>query len=123
MGHGSPNGLFYTRINSDMVYLLREKECICIWCNADQFVEKYKLKGFYTGMFISEVNEAYHFEIPATQEQIDYSNNLFVTLLNKCIDSPTVLNEMKSTYTSECSVIQFNNDRLYHSNNVQSLIF
>lgn len=113
MGHGYPYGLFFTAINSNMVYLLREKECVCIWCNADKFVNKYKLTGFYTGMFISEVGEAFVYGITATQEQIDYSNNLFATELNKVIDSPDVWETIKENYNGDCPVIQFNNKRLY----------
>lgn len=64
LGHGDERGLFDLAnkrfaIDSSLVYLLREKECICIWCNADKFVTKYKLNScFYTGMFISEIDEA-----------------------------------------------------------------
>ena len=114
MGHGHPYGLFFTCINPEMVYLLREKECVCIWCNADKFVERYGLRGFYTGMFISEVGEAGYFRIETTQEKIDYSNNLFVEHLREVIDSPNVLTEIKSSYVGECPVIKFNNERLYY---------
>ena len=116
MGHGYPGGLFFTCINPEMVYLLREKLCICIWCNADKFVEKYKLKGFYTGMFISEVGEAKYFGIEATQERIDNSNNLFASEFRKYESLITVHQLIKEHYNSfECPVIQFNNDRLYDS--------
>lgn len=121
LGHGHPRGLFYTCINPEMVYLLREKECICIWCNADQFVEKYGLKGFYTGMFISEVGEAHAFGIHKTQEEIDYSNNLFVTNFREVMDKPDVLTEIKKLYDGDCAVIKFNNERLYHSDKVRLL--
>lgn len=36
LGHGTEKGLLgYDRyiIDSTLVYLLREKECVCIWCN------------------------------------------------------------------------------------------
>jgi hypothetical protein len=114
MGHGHPGGLFMSCINSDLVYLLREKECVCIWCNADKFVERYGLKGFYTGMFISEVGEAWYYNIEIDQASVDYSNNLFVTNFGKVIDSPTALNEIKSLYVGDNPVIKFNNDRLYY---------
>jgi hypothetical protein len=67
MGHGSPSGLFSCAkfgsndysgfiIDRTTVELLRQKDnSIFIWCNADRFVNQYQLKGFYTGMFISEV--------------------------------------------------------------------
>jgi hypothetical protein len=43
---------------NDYVYLLRDKIGVYIWCNANVFVEKYGLKGFYTGMIISEYEES-----------------------------------------------------------------
>jgi hypothetical protein len=114
MGHGYPGGLFYSCITPELVYLLRTKLCVCIWCNADRFVLKYGLRGFYTGMFISEVSEAKYFGIETTQEKIDHSNNYFATELNKYIDLPFVHQLIKEHYNSfDCPVIQFNNDRLY----------
>jgi len=121
MGHGSPGGLFYSYIDRDIVHILREKECICIWCNADQFVEKHGLTGFYTGMFISEVGEARYFNIMADQAEIDYSNELFAELVNYNLDNSVKLHSVlkesyngDDTHTGESKVIQFNNDRLYY---------
>jgi len=114
MGHGAPTGLFYTHINSKMVYLLREKECVCIWCNADQFVEQYGLKGFYTGMFISEVSEANYFGITTTQENVDISNGIFVDIVTEFIDDYKLHSHLKETYVGDCPVIQYNNKRLYY---------
>lgn len=123
MGHGYPGGLFFTCITASMVYLLREKECVCIWCHANQFVEKYGLKGFYTGMFLSEVGEAYYYDIKATQEQINYSNNLFSTELNKVIDDDNVHHLIKEAYSGDDPVIQYNNTRLYYrEGNQQALV-
>jgi hypothetical protein len=57
-GHGTPEGLLSVGqfdtihgyvIDVNMVDALSKKDnSIFIWCNADQFVKKYKLKGFYT---------------------------------------------------------------------------
>ena len=68
MGHGSPWGLFscgkfntndsYIIDNGTVHLLLQKKNSIFIWCNADKFVNRHELKGFYSGMFISEVGEA-----------------------------------------------------------------
>ena len=115
MGHGHSNGLFYTCINPYMVYLLREKNCVFIWCNADKFVENYGLRGFYTGMFISEVDEAEYYKIKISQPEVSYSNYYFANLMNSFIDSENVLNEVKSSYTDDDNpVIKFNNNRLYY---------
>ena len=89
MGHGTPSGLLncarigrgYLTIGEQHVKLLRDKRCIFIWCNADQFVERHSLKGLYTGMFISEVGEAVFCKVPADQEAVDTSNSRFADLL------------------------------------------
>lgn len=103
MGHGSPFGLFSVGkfkngthkyypayvINSVTVPLLQEKENIFIWCNADQFVIKNKLKGFYSGMFISEVAEAKYCGLPGTtQDIVDESNDTFAKLVGSVINKP-----------------------------------
>lgn len=81
MGHGCDRGLFDsnfdTVIDSNFVYLLREKECISIWCNSDIFFLKYGLKGLYTGMIISEYGEALYESVTTTYQEIDESNRLF----------------------------------------------
>jgi len=112
MGHGCPSGLFWTCIDPDMVYLLREKEIISIWCHANKFLEKYNLKGFSTSMFVSERGEGMYYGINATQEQIDYSNNLFATELNKVIDNGNMFQLIKESYNGNDPVIQFNNEGL-----------
>lgn len=121
MGHGYPGGLFMSHIDSTVVYLLREKECVCIWCNADQFVNKYGLKGFYTGMFISEVGEANWFHIKTDQDKVDYSNELFTKLVTENIDNPAIHSVLKEQYVGDDPVIRFNNDRLYYRDEVDNM--
>lgn len=118
MGHGYPGGLFMTYINSELVHILREKECVCIWCNADQFVNRYGLKGFYTGMFISEVSEANWFHIDTDQDKVDYSNELFTKLVTENIDNSDIHSVLKESYVGDDDVIRFNNDRLYYNEEV-----
>lgn len=115
MGHGYPGGLFMSYINPEIVSVLREKECVCIWCNADQFVEKYGLKGFYTGMFISEVAEANWFNIDTDQSAVDYSNQLFTRLVTENIDNDNIHSVLKESYVGDCPVIEYNNARLYYN--------
>jgi len=67
LGHGSPDGLFAVGqfetdntfiIDSSLIDILADKEeNVYIWCHANKFVEKFDLKGFYTGMFVSEILE------------------------------------------------------------------
>ena len=114
MGHGYPGGLFKSHIDSTLVYLLREKECVCIWCNADQFVNKYGLRGFYTGMFISEVSEAGWFHIETDQAEVDFSNELFTQLVTDNINNEDIHTVLKESYVGDSPIIEFNNDRLYY---------
>lgn len=131
MGHGSPGGLFSvgqfkdTRgfiIDQSMVHLLKKKkDNVFIWCNADKFVEYYKLKGFYSGMFISEVGEASYCGLPGTpQDVVDESNYGFCNIISKYINQATdvIYENVKKEYgliAEENSVAYYNNLRLYKS--------
>jgi hypothetical protein len=122
-GHGSSDGLFDINnggfiIDNSIVPYLQTKECICIWCNADVFVEDYGLTGLYTGMFISEVEEAYLFQINESMNDIDFSNNVFSGLLGTIIDKYE-LSEVfdilkKCYYDKENDVMIFNNERIFY---------
>ena len=121
LGHGTKDGLIaklglYNHrfiIDSSLVYLLREKEIIAIWCEADQFVEKYNLKGFYTGMIISEYDEAEYCNLYPIQRDIDESNKLFGEAIAESIDKKDMLSSMKEIYIGDTPTIEFNKVRLY----------
>lgn len=128
MGHGTPHGLlsvgsFKTNtgyiVDSVNVSLLKNKECIYIWCNANMFVERHQLKGFYSGMFISEVNEAYYCGVEnVNQIMVTLSNNFFASLLKKCIekDLHSIYIFMRKYYGKigdENKVAFYNQQRLY----------
>jgi len=131
MGHGSPGGLFNVGkfkncgayiIDQQMVPLLNEKDnSVFIWCNADKFVDVFKLKGFYSGMFISEVGEAYYCGLPGTeQDQVDESNYGFCNIIAKYInDDKNLIHEnVKKEYgiiAENNPVAFYNNNRLYKS--------
>ena len=94
LGHGTEYGLVgYNNyvINSALVHLLVEKECVCIWCNANHFVFKHGLKGFNTGMIISEMEEAMAYDICCNQEQIEMSNVLFAEAVKKSVDTNNII--------------------------------
>jgi hypothetical protein len=128
LGHGSPYGLFSIGqfhgnngyvIDESMVPLLYEKECISIWCNADQFMNRHQLNGFYSGMFISEVSEATYCGLPGMdQETVTASNDYFAELLGEVINEPlSVIHEhVKENYGLLLGfnpVASYNYDRLY----------
>ncbi len=125
MGHGAPVGLFSVGqfqnsngliIDSSTVYLLRQKEdSVFIWCNADRFVEKYNLKGYYSGMFISEVGEATYCGIPGTdQELIDESNFGFCNIIAKYINEDK--NVIHENVQKEYGLIAENNPVALYNN-------
>jgi hypothetical protein len=98
LGHGSVLGLFsvgqFPRtlgyiIDIYTVDLLRDKECILIWCNADKYFHQYNLKGFSTSMFISEVGEATYCGLSnISQEIVDESNDMFALEMGEVINKP-----------------------------------
>lgn len=123
LGHGSPQGLFGINFNSNYVIssadveLLRNKQCIFIWCHANQFVQKYNLKGFYSGMFVSEVGEALFFNLKGDKKLINESNDVFAHMLGSVINKPLTeaFNYVKNDYgrlaeTNE--IAKYNNERL-----------
>lgn len=131
MGHGSPMGLFSIGqfnnslgyiIDHSVVPLLKEKDDnVFIWCNADKFVNYHNLKGFYSGMFISEVGEASYCGLPGTpQEVVDESNYGFCNIISKYIhnDTNVIYENVKNEYgliADVNPVAYYNNLRLYKS--------
>jgi hypothetical protein len=133
MGHGSPWGLFSMGkfpnsggyiIDSMMIDLLSEKNNnVYIWCNADLFVDKYKLNGIYSGMFISEVIEAEYCGLPDTEQiVVDESNNTFADILGKQLLTETSLERVydntNQTYrelAQSNKVAKYNQNRFYYA--------
>lgn len=93
LGHGTPLGLINSARNDHLIDdsyadLLRTKECVSVWCYSDQYFRRNNIKGFHTGMIISEVaEEAYILgEIPLEVNEI-YSNMVkFSKIVEECID-------------------------------------
>jgi hypothetical protein len=119
LGHGTQYGLIGHKrliIDSTLVYLLRDKVTVCIWCNADQFVKKYDLKGLYTGMIISEYDEAIYWAIhsPKSQDILD-SNNLFATAISKVVDLDcNIVDSVLEVYKGDNNpIIHFNKNNIY----------
>jgi len=125
MGHGSPSGLFSIgrfdslyAIDDSLVEVLKEKECVFIWCNADKFVDRYSLKGLYSGMFISEVSEAAYCGFLTDQGTVNESNNFFALWLGMVANKP--LSEIYSSLLPKYQILAednkvaaYNQKRLY----------
>lgn len=113
-GHGSANGLFSSHenelfvIDKDMVPLLKNREVIGIWCYANQFGIKYNLKGFFTYMFISNVEEAISFCMKNWDREIIYSENRrFADSINKFLKDKKPLCEWVDALNEDYSLMDF----------------
>ena len=128
LGHGSPGGLFNVArigdglftISRNEVPLLRDKQCVFIWCHADQFVREHRLKGLSSGMFISEVSEAMWCRVPATQDEVDTSNDRFAQRLGEALaaseDHQQILEHVATDYETLAMVnpvAAYNAERWY----------
>jgi hypothetical protein len=118
LGHGTGSGLLGFNnfvIDSSFVYLLREKNCVYIWCNADIFVTKYHLKGFYTGMIISEDIEAFFCCVPVMNLcEVDDSNTSFALAIKNSIDDVNMLETAIKLYTGNSNIVLYNRNNLYY---------
>lgn len=130
MGHGSTAGLFGVGqfnmedtyiIDDSMVEILRDKIAIFVWCNADKFVQRHSLYGFYSGMFLSQEDEAIYYNfwnLNDLERLINESNYEFSSILSKHLDEG--LYAMFKNVVAEYGLIakynpisRFNLDRLY----------
>ena len=138
LGHGDKNGLFSNSkyiIDSDLGKLLESKNCILIFCHANDFVINNKLNfnSVASGMFISEISELIYLddsfefeeEIEAYQPMIDESNNAFSSILGNLLkensfdDLSLIYEKLKNEYGEDVAkrneVAAYNYERLFLS--------
>jgi hypothetical protein len=106
-------------VGSRYAEFLRNKKVIGIWCNANIFAEKYKLTGLFSGMVISEMQEALDWNIQTTEEEIEKENLNFAKDLSNCIKYADHLSEVpemmrKRLEKEDCSdLVKFNYESIY----------
>ena len=126
LGHGNEYGLFSTPncsgqyerllVSGRHVEFIRPKQCIAIWCNADEFARRYGLHGLFSGMIISEMEEAALYGIPTTKEELDEELHRFARRLAFCIERyalEDVPEKMKALNDKQSPLTLFNYDRLF----------
>ncbi len=107
LGHGSDKGLFFREDDSkdefDKVivshahaYHLRKHggNIVAVWCNADLFARAEGLHGLFSGMIVSELNEALLYQVETTQEELDRENVKLARRLRALFDERIPLNEI-----------------------------
>lgn len=127
LGHGNEYGLFskpdkkgeYRRflITDKHVQLLRDRTCIGIWCYANKFAEKYRLHGLFSGMIISELQEAIDLGVQATKDEIDMEMKKFTIRLKECIENYRLEQtpmRMKELDDVQSELTKFNYDNLFY---------
>ena len=127
LGHGNQYGLFsrpskngkYERllITDKHVQFLRGKVCIGIWCYANVFAERYGLHGVFSGMIVSELQEAIDNHIVATKDEIDYEMELFTIRLKYCLENyklEEIPKAMKCFDYSRTPLNEFNYNNIFY---------
>ena len=76
LGHGCPYGLYDLRYglvltDADAELLKDRPNLVGIWCYASDYASRHGLKGFFSGMFISEEPEAWVNGVDAKAGEID----------------------------------------------------
>jgi hypothetical protein len=129
LGHGSPDGLLSIDmfpdagsyiVDDSLVPSLKNKtNCLFIWCHADQFVQRHGLSGLCSGMFISEVGEAFYYGFDDVDwNMIDQSNDRFASIVSKYLNEPIEILYHKLLYEYELiartnPIAKFNLERLF----------
>lgn len=131
LGHGTPRGLMsigqfpetggYVINESHSRFLSQKEDNIYIWCYASDYVKTHNLKGFASGMFISEAMEAYACGLSSyTHQEVKDQNNFFSELVGKVIDRPAkaiydFVSEEYGELALYSEVADYNHKRLHFS--------
>lgn len=132
LGHGSDKGLFSRTDNTtpefdriivghSHAYHLRRHggNIIGIWCHADKFARKEGLHGLFSGMIISDKQEAEEYGIITLQHLIDEANGVMFAKLRELLDEEIPLHEiperMKALNDKPSSwLTRFNYENFYY---------
>lgn len=106
LGHGSDLGLFSRQndstegfdriiIGHPHAYYLRRHggNIFGMWCNADLFARKEGLHGLFTGMIVTEMEEADLYGIHTTQEELERENIKLCSRIRILLDMDTPLED------------------------------
>lgn len=134
-GHGSPAGLFdasamargnLAAIALDPPYLvdannapsIRARRVVGVWCYASSFAESAGLRGFFTGMFVSNPMEASFVRCPGgdSAETITEQEVLFCRRVNELLRTDVPMSDWISRLDAQADrslgVVRYNYDRL-----------
>lgn len=124
LGHGSPDGLFrkeedgyHCYVGRSMAYCLRRHPVIGIWCHANLFAETTRLHGLFTGMVVSEMEEAIQYEVKTTEEELERENLRFAENLRRVLDEGGTFKDMRESlmrsWRPDSELTSFNYSSIY----------
>ena len=107
LGHGSAYGLFHREkspaaqfdsfiISHAHAFPLRKhgSNLVGIWCHAADFARRERLQGLFSGMIISELEEAVQYNVRTNQEELDRENVKLAARLRYLFDSKVSLGDI-----------------------------
>ncbi len=107
LGHGSDKGLFSRddggqadfgrlMVYHPHAYYLRKHggNTVALWCNADLFARKEGLHGLFSGMIISELDEAKDCHVPTTREELERETAKLARRLRSLLDAEVPMHEV-----------------------------
>ena len=121
LGHGCSQGLFDMRYgliikDSDAIILKDRPNLVGVWCYASSYAHKHGLKGFFSGMFISEEPEAWVNGVNAEAEEIDEKAYDFAGRFGDMLREGKTLEgiaaELMDPIHRDSELTRFNYDRL-----------
>ncbi len=126
-GHGTSYGLLHPNLESGQyiihennVHLIHAQNVIGVWCWASAFAQTHHLHGFFTGMFISNLEEAHQYlntqcinDIMLDHEICEYEI-YFMNHINDLLQHNIPLQDWEGTFSSINRVGQFNTNSLYY---------
>ena len=121
LGHGCPSGLYDMRYgivigDADADLLKDRPNLVGIWCYASSYAAKHGLKGFFSGMFISELEEALINGVEASAEEINDAAWNFCIIFGLLLRGGSSLEEIAGVLMDPCYIdsdlTEFNYSRL-----------
>ena len=121
LGHGCPSGLLDMRhgivIGDADAELLKDRpNLVGIWCYASSYAFTHGLKGFFSGMFISELPEAIVNGVDASAQEIDDDAWDFAIRFGLLLRGGATLEETAGVLMDQCYMVSdltdFNYSRL-----------
>lgn len=121
LGHGCPSGLLDMRYgivigDADAELLKDRPNLVGIWCYASSYAFTHGLKGFFSGMFISELPEAIVNGVEASAQEIDDDAWNFAIRFGLLLRGGSTLEEAAGVLMDSCYMVSdltdFNYSRL-----------